>query len=141
MRPRSLIATAAAVLLMSAGQTVVATPAQAIPVGCENPGPGEIVFLGDGDDLYLGTPGADIIFGGAGDDIIDGNGGGDVLVGGPGHDILLGSACGDRLFGNHGSDKLGGRSGNDVLDGGEGDDYCSDNAYPDIVYFSNFLPC
>jgi Ca2+-binding RTX toxin-like protein len=134
-----MIATAATAVLVSAGLVAVATPAQAIPVGCDEPG--EVVFLGGGDDLHVGTPGADLIFGGEGNDTIYGNGGRDVLVGGPGYDILIGGECDDGLFGNNGGDSLGGRGGNDVMEGGQGDDQCSNNAWPDIIYFSNFLPC
>jgi hypothetical protein len=47
---------------------------------------------GDGDDVLVGSTGADTLSGGAGDDILLGNGGLDVLDGGPGANIVNRSA-------------------------------------------------
>ncbi len=44
---------------------------------------------GDGDDVLIGSAGADILSGGAGDDVLIGGGGQDVLDGGPGNNIVI----------------------------------------------------
>ena len=74
--------------------------------------------LGDGDDLYRGSPGPDRVVGGAGDDSIDGNAGDDTLRGEAGDDVLSGGSGRDRLWGHAGLDALDGGGDNDHLDGG-----------------------
>jgi Ca2+-binding RTX toxin-like protein len=84
----------------------------------------EGVSTGSGDDVVIGTAGAEYMFGGAGSDLLRGGGGADRLVGGDrllrGRDIPLGSA--DRLEGGAGPDVLDGEGGDDLLIGGSGRD-------------------
>jgi RTX calcium-binding nonapeptide repeat (4 copies) len=84
----------------------------------------EGVSTGAGDDVVIGTAGAEYFFGGAGRDLLRGGGGADRLVGGDGllrrSDIPLGSA--DRLEGGAGADVLDGQGGRDFLVGGSGRD-------------------
>jgi Ca2+-binding RTX toxin-like protein len=47
---------------------------------------------GDGDDVIIGSDGADTLTGGAGDDVLIGGAGADILDGGPGDNILIQSA-------------------------------------------------
>ena len=76
-----------------------------------------------GNDVLVGTPGADTICGFGGNDRIDGRGGADVLLGGDGNDTLTGGPGSDLVFGGRGNDVLRGRDGlRDVLDGGPGRD-------------------
>jgi len=102
----------------------------------------------DGDDLIIGTAGADDLSGGGGndclvglggDDELRGNQGYDTLEGGPGNDelygensgivadgeadILIGGPGNDHLRGGPGRDELYGEGGDDDLDGGSGDDF------------------
>ncbi len=44
---------------------------------------------GAGDDVLVGSPGADVLLGGAGDDVLVGGGGIDVLDGGPGDNVVI----------------------------------------------------
>ncbi len=82
--------------------------------------------LGDtptsGDDVILGTDGAEVIDGGAGDDVICAALGDDTVLGGAGDDLLLGNYEPDRLFGGPGNDVLHGGEGQDLLVGGDGED-------------------
>jgi Ca2+-binding RTX toxin-like protein len=48
-----------------------------------------IVDGGLGDDLLVGSPGADTLFGGEGDDVLLGGAGLDLLDGGPGNNIVI----------------------------------------------------
>ena len=75
-----------------------------------------------GDDILLGTEGADVLNGLAGDDEIEGNGGNDTLNGGNGNDDLSGDYGNDTLAGGAGHDDLEGGYGADSLSGGGGDD-------------------
>lgn len=75
---------------------------------------GATVYGDDGDDLVLGSGGADRIYGGAGDDS---------LCGLNGHDILYGDAGDDQLLGGNGSDFLDGGEGSDNLKGEFGIDH------------------
>ena len=114
----------------------------------------------DGDDLILGTPGADELSGGdgndclvgfAGDDKLEGNQGYDELWGMEGNDKLYGESSnwiivdgeGDVLFGgpgddvmegNPGQDELYGGDGNDDMDGGGGDDFMVGEAGNDAMH-------
>lgn len=79
---------------------------------------------GSGDDVVIGSAGAEYMFGGAGRDLLRGGGGADRLLGGDdfvrGRAIPLGSA--DRLEGGAGPDVLDGEGGDDLLIGGSGRD-------------------
>ena len=69
--------------------------------------------LGNGQDVFDGTPG---------DDIVDGGNGNDTLNGGDGNDTLIGDNGTDSLDGRNGNDTLNGGNGNDTLSGGDGND-------------------
>ncbi len=101
------------------------------------------IFLGDEDDVELGTQSADNIQGGggdddlnglAGDDSIDGGAGDDRLRGGSGDDILLGGASGsDLLEGGSGDDDLDGGINDDTLIGGTGADFLQGGTGQDLL--------
>ena len=83
----------------------------------------EGVWAGAGDDVVIGSPGAQHMYGGAGRDLLRGGGGPDRLIGGDryvGTGVLLGSA--DRLEGGAGPDILDGEGGRDLILGGSGRD-------------------
>ena len=69
-----------------------------------------------------GTSGDDVIVGSSGADTIDGKGGNDVICGRGGDDRIKGDDGMDVLFGEDGDDKLKGQDGNDLLFGGDGND-------------------
>jgi Ca2+-binding RTX toxin-like protein len=88
-----------------------------------------------GNDVIIGTAGAEKITGRGGDDLICGRGGDDVVTAGGGDDRVWGSTGNDRLngdgghdqlFGEEGADILSGGGGNDQLSGGDGDDRLDD---------------
>jgi Ca2+-binding RTX toxin-like protein len=68
-----------------------------------------------GNDVILGTPGADQINGGDGDDTICGGGGADILDGGPGDDSVDGGAGNDTLVASSGDDTIKGGAGSDTV--------------------------
>ena len=76
----------------------------------------------DGNDVIMGTDGADEIYGYGGDDIICGLGGKDELHAGAGNDVLCGGPGNDRLYGGPDHDVLCGGDDKDELDGGPGND-------------------
>jgi Ca2+-binding RTX toxin-like protein len=80
------------------------------------------VFLGGGNDVYMGTGGtaADV----SGDD---------------GNDRLTGGNAADKLYGGNGNDRLVGAGGNDTLDGGPGDDTLTGGAGSDHFIFQSDL--
>lgn len=69
-------------------------------------GIGLFVQAGEGDDVILGSLGADVLSGDGGDDIIFGFAGNDRLFGGPGDDVLDGGADLDTLTAGGGQDIL-----------------------------------
>ena len=75
-----------------------------------------------GDDVILGTDGADIILAGGGNDTIFGVDGADVVNGGAGDDIIDGEDGDDDLRGQGGDDTLNGGDGIDQFFGGSGAD-------------------
>lgn len=81
-----------------------------------------------GNDLLLGTSGADTLQGSFGDDTLRGYNGNDLLVGG-GDD--------DTMEGGKGSDSLYGDAGDDHLDGGSGVDTAVFNTAGDVDVFLN----
>ena len=139
MRVRAMVAMVSTVVLISAGVATGAAPAQATDDPCG--GPRVRVDYGPGDDWIVGTDESEEIHAGAGNDTVYGLGGSDLVYGGPGNDSIVGGDCADDLRGNGQDDALSGGPGADVLDGGMGDDICSDDEWPDIVYFLNFTPC
>jgi Ca2+-binding RTX toxin-like protein len=67
-----------------------------------------------GNDLLLGTSGADTLTGDDGDDCIVGGGGDDTLRGEKGNDIVLGQDGDDTLRGNQDTDICDGGAGTDT---------------------------
>ena len=80
-----------------------------------------LIYLGLGDDRFLGSASADRATGDGGDDRLEGNAGDDLLLGGTGEDLLIGGAGNDGLYGEFGNDHLVLEQG-DVAFGGDGDD-------------------
>lgn len=115
----------------------------AVPVYRADPITGELVRLGDGNNLIDGGDGDDRIYGGdgddrlqggAGDDVIEGRSGNDYLDGGEGNDTLRGDEGNDVLVGGSGNDWLKGGDGNDFLQGGHGDDHLDGGAGNDELF-------
>ena len=100
-------------------------------VGCPSTADSVRIDLGDGDDMYQGSPfyseppPISVDFG-DGDDANFGTQSltrsSYTLSGGPGDDALVGTNYADRIDGGPGDDSLGGKSGIDVLVGGPGKD-------------------
>ncbi|MGJ3246914.1 MAG: SdrD B-like domain-containing protein [Elainellaceae cyanobacterium] len=110
-----------------------------------NPLDGDNVLIGtngadtlrgeNGDDILRGKGGADRLYGNLGSDVLEGNGGRDMLYGGIGADTLRGGIGADELHGNGGADTLMGNGGDDVLIGGIGRDKLTGGRGSDrIVY-------
>ncbi len=87
--------------------------------------------LGQFDNVFIGSAGAeaisaeagnDTVYAGEGDDWVDGGTGNDTLYGQGGHDDLRGGAGNDKLYGGTGNDVLNGGADADQLFGGAGDD-------------------
>lgn len=133
-RPRRLVATAVAALLLTAAAlpasvraavptcfnltpTIVGTNASETVVGTS--GSDVIVGLG-GNDEIIGGGGNDFICGNAGDDDLFGQGGRDALNGGADDDVVVGGGTGDFIYGGSGNDSLFGEAGSDRYDGGGG---------------------
>jgi len=85
----------------------------------------------DGDDVILGTPGADTVNGGIGTDLVCALGGVDRITGGAGGDLLFGGVGADVLHGGAGPDILVGGDGNDSLNAGPQHDTCYGQAGTD----------
>lgn len=77
----------------------------------------------NGNNVLVGTSGADSINGLGGNDLVLGARGDDTIRGGPGNDALSGGQGADSLDGEDGTDVLVGGLGADLLDGGSGNDY------------------
>ena len=116
--------------------------------------PGSIIRAGKGEDLLIGSTGADQLFGDGGNDTllgaegddrlfggggndreIRGGEGNDRLSGGSGCDVLYGERGDDRLLGGNGGDDLYGGLGDDRLVGGRGDDMLSGGQGADVFVF------
>ena len=69
-----------------------------------------------GNDIIIGTNGANRLSGNAGDDVVEGRSGNDTLRGGAGDDELNGGAGNDIVAGGSGQDLMSGGSGNDTVD-------------------------
>ena len=119
----------------------------------ETPGPGDDVVLGTsgadfidagagddticamgGADTILAGGGADYVEGGNGADLIFGEGGNDIIFGGPSGDEIDGGGGDDEIFGEDGDDTLVGRTGEDLLDGGPGVDSISGGPQADTIF-------
>ena len=78
-----------------------------------------------GNDVIIGTSGADTINGLGGADLICGGDGNDTINGGSGKDLIFGEAGADVINGGNGKDNISGGSGQDDLSGGKGNDSIS----------------
>jgi hypothetical protein len=112
--------------------------------------PGDDVILGTdgadwidgegGDDTICGGRGADDIWGSEGNDDIKGGAGEDYLVDDLGYDVIYGGSHDDQIFTGRDADYLDGGDGDDVLAcGWFGDDY--DTAYGGLGYGDTFDDC
>jgi Ca2+-binding RTX toxin-like protein len=105
-------------------------------------GGANMIFGGNGNDALTGASGSDLLCGGSGDDVLigggdadtlDGGSGNDVLTGADGADTLNGGAGNDTIFGGNGNDSMFGGAGNDLLTGGSGADLFDGGANTDIA--------
>ncbi len=85
------------------------------------PGAERIDGLG-GDDIICALGGADVVYGGAGSDRIYGGAGVDLIHGGDDRDFIFAGRGNDTVFGEGGGDRVRGGYGNDTLIGGDGND-------------------
>jgi Ca2+-binding RTX toxin-like protein len=108
------------------------------------PGPGQGLIGGDGNDFLSGSLLDDTISGGGGADTLYGDFGDDLLNGGDGDDVIVDYRGNDTIYGGNGNDSLQGtgmlfgEGGNDeiyiyahdgsVVDGGAGDDRFTANS-------------
>lgn len=83
---------------------------------------GDVIDLGDGNDLVNAPAGNNLITGGDGDDTLRAGIGRDSLVGGNGRDSISGGDGDDDLQGGSGRDRLNAGLGDDRLSGGADDD-------------------
>lgn len=85
--------------------------------------PGTAVVYGtNGDDVIVGTGGAEHIFGLGGNDTICGNGGADTLYGGNGNDTIVLSGNGGVVYGGDDGDRIKALGADTWIYGGNGDD-------------------
>lgn len=77
-----------------------------------------VTELGAGDEVLVGTEGADRIVGLNGSDDLLGRAGRDEIKGGSGDDVLSGNLGNDTLYGDGGEDVVVGGNGNDLIIGG-----------------------
>ena len=81
------------------------------------------VFMGAGNDRFLGSAGVqNLVIAAAGDDTVIGGAGDERLFGGTENDRLVGHGGDDVIDGDSGDDRLSGGSDNDTLDAGDGND-------------------
>lgn len=96
---------------------------------------GSEIFLGGGNDSFLGGTGLDTVYGDAGSDFIELSGGNDSATGGAGKDTLNGGSGDDTISGGLDNDILVGDSGlKDKIYGEAGNDTIEDE---DGVYAAN----
>ena len=95
---------------------------------------GDDVICGGLDaDQLRGGPGRDRIFGGNGDDGLRADAGGGLIVGGQGQDAIHGGSGADSLRGGPGTDAIAGRAQNDRIDGGTGTNGCDGGPGKDVL--------
>jgi phospholipase/lecithinase/hemolysin len=82
----------------------------------------ETFFLGEDDDIVVGTGACDLILSDAGEDDILARDGADVILAGLDRDLVLAGSGDDIAAGGSGNDTLAGGLGNDVLADGAGRD-------------------
>jgi hypothetical protein len=99
---------------------------------------GENVIIGtDGADVLTGTNGRDLICGLGGEDVIDGRGGRDRIFGDAGADVAGGGDGNDKVVGGAGNDNVSGNQGADLVKGGAADDSIKGNAGVDRLRGGN----
>ncbi len=86
-----------------------------------------------GDDIVLGSEGADNIDGGNGSDFLFGGGGDDTITGGDGNDTVQAGTGVDTVNGGMGDDYITAGLGNDTIEGGDGSDYLYGQGGDDII--------
>lgn len=89
--------------------------------------------LAFGDDLILGSGGADRLYGGLGDDEIRGGDGADEIHGERGFDRLFADAGADEIFGGRDDDQIEGGAGADRLFGEQGADTIFGDGGPGVA--------
>ncbi|WP_435541085.1 DUF4347 domain-containing protein, partial [Azospirillum sp. ST 5-10] len=103
----------------------------------------EVFVLGNQNDTFVGSDGADwvwahngddIEYGGLGNDTLEAGGGNDVQYGEAGDDVIATRADDDTAFGGEGNDLIEGDGGSDVLYGDAGSDSLAGDAEADTLY-------
>lgn len=97
-----------------------------------NIGAGEVPTTGD--NVILGTEGADTIVTGSGNDTICAGGGNDTIDSGGGNDWIDGGDGADVITARSGTDMIFGGAGNDTILGGGGDDTIEGEAGNDMLF-------
>ena len=82
---------------------------------------GNVTFLSNASEVFIGDNGVQFVHGRDGDDWIELFGGDDGVAAGAGRDTVLGGAGNDLIYGNLGVDLLSGGDGNDTIFGGQND--------------------
>ncbi len=88
---------------------------------------------GNGNDVIVGTPGANHLSGSNGNDLLVGDAGNDTLQGDAGMDSLFGAGDDDQLSGGSENDQLNGGAGSDTLSGDTGNDTLFASAGSDSI--------
>jgi Ca2+-binding RTX toxin-like protein len=86
-----------------------------------------------GDDVAIGGAGADVIVAGEGADLVRGGEGRDVIFAGAGDDQAFGGEHADVIYGDAGADRLFGDGGADMIVAGAGDDTVFGGAGDDLI--------
>jgi Ca2+-binding RTX toxin-like protein len=95
------------------------------PAPSTDPGPGDSVDGGTGNDTLIGGPL---------DDTLNGDDGSDSIVGNDGNDVINGNDGDNTMVGGNGDDTIGGGTGSNQMEGDAGDDvFINGNGLPDTV--------
>lgn len=133
MRTRPIVLgalTAAAVCLAIGTPATAATPQQgAVDGACSNP-----TIIAEPGRITNGTAGNDIILGTDGADDISGYGGNDIICAGAGNDIVSTLGGKSRIYGGEGADTIWVSSGKNTIYGEGGDDTLTSMEGADTIY-------